>query len=165
MAAFKLAGRGSPANETLGRLGSLEVRLARNAAEVRRAQRLRYRVFYKEGSAIADAKTQLARRDIDAFDSICDHLLVIDHAKQRARTSGRPWSALIGCCAQQHRRAVTAASTPPSEFDIGQLVTRHPILRFLELGRSCVLAPYRNKRTVELLWHGSGPTCCSIAST
>jgi putative hemolysin len=27
-------------------------------------------------------------------------------------------------------------------------------LQFLELGRSCVLAPYRNKRTVELLWHG-----------
>jgi putative hemolysin len=27
-------------------------------------------------------------------------------------------------------------------------------LKFLELGRSCVLAPYRNKRTVELLWHG-----------
>ena len=45
-----------------GRLGTLEVRLARNAAEVRRAQRLRYRVFYKEGSASADAKTMLARR-------------------------------------------------------------------------------------------------------
>jgi L-ornithine Nalpha-acyltransferase len=27
-------------------------------------------------------------------------------------------------------------------------------LRFLELGRSCVLPAYRNKRTVELLWHG-----------
>jgi L-ornithine Nalpha-acyltransferase len=27
-------------------------------------------------------------------------------------------------------------------------------LRFLELGRSCVLPRYRNKRTVELLWHG-----------
>jgi putative hemolysin len=24
----------------------------------------------------------------------------------------------------------------------------------MELGRSCVLEPYRNKRTVELLWHG-----------
>ena len=31
---------------------------------------------------------------------------------------------------------------------------RHPRPRFLELGRSCVLKPYRNKRTVELLWHG-----------
>ena len=27
-------------------------------------------------------------------------------------------------------------------------------MNFLELGRSCVLPPYRNRRTVELLWHG-----------
>ena len=40
------------------------------------------------------------------------------------------------------------------EFDIGGLIARHGNLQFLELGRSCVLAPYRNKRTVELLWHG-----------
>ena len=40
------------------------------------------------------------------------------------------------------------------EFDIGALIGRHAHLQFLELGRSCVLAPYRNKRTVELLWHG-----------
>ena len=40
------------------------------------------------------------------------------------------------------------------EFDIGALIARHGNLQFLELGRSCVLAPYRNKRTVELLWHG-----------
>jgi putative hemolysin len=40
------------------------------------------------------------------------------------------------------------------EFDIGGLIARHPSLKFLELGRSCVLPPYRDKRTVELLWHG-----------
>jgi L-ornithine Nalpha-acyltransferase len=34
--------------KTLGRLGSLEVRLASKAAEVRRAQKLRYQVFYQE---------------------------------------------------------------------------------------------------------------------
>ena len=41
-----------------------------------------------------------------------------------------------------------------SEFDIARLIARHRDLKFLELGRSCVLPPYRNKRTVELLWHG-----------
>jgi putative hemolysin len=40
------------------------------------------------------------------------------------------------------------------EFNISTLVARHSHLQFLELGRSCVLLPYRNKRTVELLWHG-----------
>ena len=34
------------------------------------------------------------------------------------------------------------------------MIGRHAKLQFLELGRSCVLAAYRNKRTVELLWHG-----------
>ncbi len=27
----------------------------------------------------------------------------------------------------------------------------------MELGRSCVLPDYRTKRTVELLWQGTGP--------
>jgi putative hemolysin len=41
-----------------------------------------------------------------------------------------------------------------SEFEIGPILSAHPGLRMLELGRSCVLKPFRNKRTVELLWHG-----------
>jgi putative hemolysin len=149
---FKHAGRKIAADETLGRLGTLEVRLARNAAEVRRAQRLRYRVFYKEGSAIADAKTMLARRDIDSFDSICDHLLVIDHAHEGGKNGPNvvgTYRLLPQDIAERHGGFYTS-----SEFDIDTLVKRHPSLRFLELGRSCVLPQYRNKRTVELLWHG-----------
>src|SRR5882724_9815622 len=34
---------------TLGRLGALEVRLAHQKHDVKRAQKLRYRVFYKDG--------------------------------------------------------------------------------------------------------------------
>jgi L-ornithine Nalpha-acyltransferase len=149
---FKHAGRAIPADETLGRLGPLEVRLARNPTEVRRAQRLRYRVFYKEGAAIADAKTRLSRRDIDAFDSICDHLLVIDHAKD----DGKAGPNVVGTyrLLPQEIAARHGGFYTSSEFEIGTLVKRHPSLRFLELGRSCVLPPYRNKRTVELLWHG-----------
>jgi putative hemolysin len=144
--------KGRPA-ESLGRLGSLEVRLARNAGDVRRAQRLRYRVFYQEKSAIADAATLLARRDVDAFDAICDHLLVIDHAPVAARRLRRK-TAVVGTyrllrqdVANRHGGFYSAG-----EFDIEPLLTRHRGLSFLELGRSCVLAPYRNKRTIELLW-------------
>lgn len=137
---------------TMGRLGPLEVRLARTAAEVRRAQRLRYRVFYKEMSANAAPSAILAQRDIDPFDAYCDHLLVLDH-NSRTRT-GKP--AIVGTyrllrqdVAERHGGFYSAG-----EFDVGALMARHSGLRFLELGRSCVLAPYRNKRTVELLWHG-----------
>src|ERR1700730_6329893 len=86
--------RTAHACEPLGRLGSLEVRLARKAAEVRRAQKLRYRVFYQEMSAIADAATLFSRRDVAPFDAICDHLLVIDHAIADKRLPGGP--AVVG---------------------------------------------------------------------
>ena len=141
----------------LGRIGALEVRLAQTRKDVRRAQKLRYKVFYRDGGAIADAATMLARRDKDAFDRICDHLLVIDHgAMARGKTALRRQPPVVGTyrllpqdAAERHGGFYTA-----NEFDVASLVQRHGHLRFLELGRSCVLPPYRNKRTVELLWHG-----------
>ena len=63
----------------LGRLGSLEVRLATTTKDIRRAQRLRFKVFYEEMSAVPNGAALLSRRDIDDFDAFCDHLLVLDH--------------------------------------------------------------------------------------
>jgi putative hemolysin len=40
------------------------------------------------------------------------------------------------------------------EYDIAPLIRTKPDYRFVEMGRSCVLKPYRNKRTLELLWQG-----------
>jgi putative hemolysin len=141
--------------QTLGQSGSLEVKLAKKAHEVRSAQRLRYNVFYKEMSAIPAATTLIARRDVDAFDTICDHLNVVDHdwprlvfGFNRPRVVGT-YRLLRQEIAERHGGFYTQA-----EFDVGALLARHAKLRFLELGRSCVLPPYRNKRTVELLWHG-----------
>jgi putative hemolysin len=140
--------------QSLGRLGSLEVRLACKAAEVRQAQKLRYQVFYQEGSATADAAKMMARRDVDAFDAICDHLLVLDHSLPTSSLRRAP--AVVGTyrllrqdVAARHGGFYTAG-----EFDINGLIARHRGLKFLELGRSCVLPEYRNKRTVELLWQG-----------
>lgn len=140
--------------QTLGRIGSLEVRLAQTAAEVRQAQKLRYRVFYQEGSAIPNPGRLFARRDVDSYDAICDHLLVIDHDARDRSALNRPtvvgtYRLLRQPLAEDHGGFYTAG-----EFAIGGLIERHNDLQFLELGRSCVLAPYRNKRTVELLWHG-----------
>src|SRR5664279_5889510 len=139
--------------QSLGRIGSMEVRLAQTAAEVRQAQKLRYRIFYQEGSAIPNPGRLFARRDVDSYDAFCEHLLVLDHSV-RDRHQGKP--AVVGtyrllrqALAEEYGGFYTS-----SEFDIGGLLARHKHLQFLELGRSCVLAPYRNKRTVELLWHG-----------
>src|SRR5476651_173492 len=147
------AARALRPSQSLGRIGSLEVRLAQTAAEVRQAQKLRYRIFYQEGSAIPNPGRLFARRDIDAYDAICEHLLVIDHAALDSRP-GKP--AVVGTyrllrqpLAEQHGGFYSSG-----EFNIGGLIAGHTNLQILALGRSCVLAPYRNKGTVELLWHG-----------
>jgi putative hemolysin len=154
-----LVRRFSPSTGTsqppLGRLGSLEVKLAASAGEVRRAQALRYHVFFQEMSAQSDLLSRRLRCDADRFDRICDHLLVLDHAAADGSLLGsRPpvvgtYRLLRDDVAHRNGGFYTAG-----EFDIAPLIAREPSLRFLELGRSCVLAPYRNKRTVELLWHG-----------
>ena len=140
--------------QSLGRAGALEVRLAQTAAEVRQAQKLRYRVFFQEGSAVPNPARLIARRDVDTYDAICDHLLVVDHESRDRSAQGRP--AVVGtyrllrqALAEDYGGFYTAG-----EFDIGGLIERHGYLQFVELGRSCVLPEYRNKRTVELLWHG-----------
>ena len=144
---------GAPLPDPLGRLGSLEVRLARSGADVRRAQRLRFRVFFKEMSATPDAAALIGRRDADPYDALCDHLLVIDHAHLVGPTR-RP--AVVGTYRLLRQDVAEAAGGfySDNEFQVSALVARHAGKKFLELGRSCVLAPYRNKRTVELLWHG-----------
>jgi putative hemolysin len=138
---------------TLGRMGTLEARLATEKRDVRHAQKLRYKVFYKDGTAIADAVTMLARRDKDTFDKICDHVLVVDHAGKPTISGKLPvvgtYRLLRQELADRHGGFYTE-----NEFDIAGMVDRHPDLRFLELGRSCVLPKYRTKRTVELLWQG-----------
>ena len=148
------AARAHQLSQTLGRIGSLEVRLAQTAAEVRQAQKLRYRVFYQEGFAIPNPGRLFKRRDVDSYDAICEHLLVLDHASPDGQQGNR--SAMVGTyrllrqtLADEYGDFYTS-----SVFDIGAMITRHNNLQFVELGRSCLLAPYRNKRTVELLWHG-----------
>jgi putative hemolysin len=138
----------------LGRIGTLEVRLAQTAAEVRQAQKLRYRVFYQEGSAVPNPGRLFARRDIDAYDAICDHLLVVDHATRDRSALNRPRVVGTYRLLRQPLAEEYGGFYSAGEFDVGALTARHGNLQFLELGRSCVLAPYRNKRTVELLWYG-----------
>ncbi|ORE92313.1 hemolysin-like protein [Aurantimonas sp. 22II-16-19i] len=146
-----LVRRFDPAAPLLGRLGDLEVRLARNAAEVKAAQQLRYRVFYEEMNAQPSKLQKMTRRDRDSFDRYCDHLLVIDHAR-----GGPILSRIVGTyrLMRGERAMLAGGFYTAQEFDIAPMLARHSGKRFLELGRSCVLKDYRGKRTVELLWQG-----------
>lgn len=141
-----------PTPDTLGRMGNLEVRLAATKRDLHRAQKLRYRVFYKELSAQPDAVTRVRRRDADAYDAICDHLLVLDHDMKERR---KPKVVGTYRLLRQDMAALHGGFYTQGEFDIEPLLAaRDRDFRFMELGRSCVLKPYRNRRTLELLWQG-----------
>jgi L-ornithine Nalpha-acyltransferase len=145
---------GALADMPLGRSGSLEVRLARGPRDLWTCQRLRYRVFYEEMAAKPSIKTLLLRRDADRYDGICDHLMVIDHDAISA--TGRRKPKIVGTyrLLRQEVAERHGGFYSQGEFDVAPLMAAHQSLRFLELGRSCVLQPYRTKKTVELLWHG-----------
>ena len=130
------------------RSGNLRVCLGDGADDIEAAQRLRYHVFYEERHAQPSPEMAAVKRDLDGFDAICDHLLVIDDA----HPSGAPtvvgtYRLLRRSVALAHGRFYTA-----DEFDIGPLLTVEGEL--LELGRSCVAAEYRNRSTMQLLWRG-----------
>ncbi|MEM1285655.1 MAG: GNAT family N-acyltransferase [Pseudomonadota bacterium] len=143
-----------PLSPVLGSIGPLEVRLATTPRDIHRAQRLRFDVFYKEMSAKPGMLHRLLRRDFDRYDPLCDHLLVLDHDAPPDPGTGEP--AIVGTyrLLPQSVAEENDGFYTTGEYRIDALVKARPDLTFLELGRSCVLKPYRTKRTVELLWHG-----------
>lgn len=136
---------------TLGRIGTLETRLAGSPSEIDAAQALRFSVFSDEMGAFMPPDAQLARRDLDSFDACCDHLLVLD-----TTIAGAPEDQVVGTyrLLRQDVARLHQGFYSSSEFAVEDLIARHPQSRFLELGRSCVLPAYRTRRTVELLWQG-----------
>jgi L-ornithine Nalpha-acyltransferase len=130
------------------RSGPLEVRLAISPAEVEASQRLRYRVFVDELGARPGAEALRTGLDADKFDSYCDHLLVLDHAKGEGVASiVGTYRLLRRSVARLHDGFYTA-----TEFDISRLESVPG--EILELGRSCVDAEHRNRPTMQLLWKG-----------
>ena len=128
--------------------GSLVIRLAETPAEVRAAQHLRFRVFCQEMSAQTSLEMAAAEREGDAFDEVCDHLLVFD------RALGSSPRAVIGTYRLLRRDGAARIGRfySEDEFDLARLRQRPDGI--LELGRSCVDPAYRSGATVQLLWRG-----------
>ena len=128
--------------------GSLEVRLATSAEDIAASQALRFAVFYEERAAVADATMAALRRDIDVFDAVADHLLVVDHARGPGPEGiVATYRLMRRAHAEKAGRFYTAG-----EYDISLLLDDPG--EILELGRSCVHAEYRSKHVIDLLWRG-----------
>ena len=130
------------------RAGPLGVRLASNLAEVDAAQALRYRVFYDEMGAIPSPEALASKRDVDAFDSVADHLLVVDHQL------GDGPEGVVGCYRLIRRAAANRVGgfSSADEYDISKMLSFPG--EVLELGRSCVDPGHRGRSTMQLLWRG-----------
>jgi putative hemolysin len=128
--------------------GPLQVRLAESAADIDAALALRYRIFYEIMGAKPLPGMAEQRRDHDAYDAICDHLLVFDHSR------GSGAEAVVGTYRLIRREAAArfGAFYSAAEYDIARLIA-YPG-EILELGRSCVDAGYRARPVMQLLWGG-----------
>ncbi|MEX8518645.1 MAG: GNAT family N-acetyltransferase [Leptothrix sp. (in: b-proteobacteria)] len=123
---------------------ALEVTWARDEADVRAAQRLRYQVFAEEmGARLTTPPGTPAGYDVDVFDPYCEHLLV-------RSTGDEP--QVIGTYRVLTPQAAKRVGGwySDTEFDLTRL---RPLQgRMAELGRSCVHPDHRSGAVIMALW-------------
>lgn len=125
---------------------SITVRLAKDAQEIKAAQRLRYEVFFEEFNAKPTPEAARLRLDFDAYDAYADHIVVIDSAAKPEKIIGT-YRLLKRAEAEAHGQFYSS-----SEYNLDVLLNSGASL--LELGRSCVLPEYRTRPVLQLLWQG-----------
>jgi len=127
---------------------NFSVRLAETPAEIDASQALRYRVFYDEMQACPSPEAKARRRDFDAFDDICDHLLVIDANRMNGGVGVvGTYRLLRRSVALRHHGFYSA-----QEYDLSSLLGFEG--EIVELGRSCVDSDYRSRSVMQMLWRG-----------
>ena len=128
------------------------IKLAETKSELKKAQALRYSVFYKEKKAKPSFPKKMMRLDYDKIDKFADHLIVIHKKRKGIKDEIVGTYRLIrGDIASNFGGFYTS-----SEFDLTNILNLYNYKQILELGRSCVHKDYRNGITMKLLW-------CAIA--
>src|SRR5277367_825294 len=125
------------------RAASYAVRLARDAADVEAAQRLRFEVFNLELNEGLDT-AYLNGLDADQFDECCDHLLVED---ARSGLVVGTYRLQTGQLAAAHHGYYSAQEFDFTPFELIRCET-------VELGRACVHRDHRKLAVLNLLWRG-----------
>lgn len=125
--------------------GTLSLKIAESKEEVIAAQRLRYEVFYKEMGARPLGDMAQTERENLAYDDHCVHLLVMD-------TTANMVVGTYRITTDEKVKQANVSLYTATEFDIDKLYATGG--RIMEISRSCILAPYRNKATINLLWKG-----------
>ena len=125
------------------------IKIAESNFEIKKAQSLRYKIFFKEKKITKKSFKFLLQRDYDFYDKISDHLIIIDNNREIRDNVIGTYRLLRGNCAKLYRGFYTE-----QEFDISNLKKNFSSKDILELGRSCVHPQYRSGIILKLLWQG-----------
>lgn len=126
------------------------VKIAETEAELRGAQRLRYRVFVEEMGATARPEEHAARLEWDEFDPYFDHLILL--ADGDGTEAMDPLDRVVGVYRLMRDDAAKAGRGfyGATEYDLSLL--ERSGRKLVELGRSCVAADHRGGVGMHLLW-------------
>ena len=125
------------------------IKIAESNFEIKKAQSLRYKIFFKEKKIKKKSFKFLLQRDYDFYDKISDHLIIIDNNREVKDNVIGTYRLLRGNCAKLYRGFYTE-----QEFDISNLKKNFSSKDILELGRSCIHPQYRSGIILKLLWQG-----------
>ena len=117
--------------------GRYLIKTATTSQELYDYLKLRHDVFYRE----ILKKESPTGIDIDQFDMLCDHLLIIDSETNKVAGGYRLNCSLF-----------TQNFYSSLEFDLSKLI--HLTGPHVELGRACIDKNYRNGTVITLLWRG-----------
>jgi putative hemolysin len=119
---------------------SLRVQWAQSLADVRAAQRLRYRVFAEEGGT--RLSSSVLHHELDAFDPWCEHLLVRREADDEVVGTYRVLTPEMA--------RINGGLHADARFDLTPLWSLRPSL--IELDRACVHPEHRTGGVILALW-------------
>ena len=142
--------RSASTNKTFQEIefGNFVIKLTEKKSELKKAQALRYSIFYKEKKAKPSFPKKILALDYDKVDKFADHLIVID------KGSIAPKNKIVGTY-RLIRGDVSAnfgGFYTSSEFNLSNILDVYKNNQILELGRSCVHKDYRNGTVMNLLW-------------
>jgi len=118
-------------------------RLAESSVDIEKAQRLRFEVFNLEMDE-GLRESYDTGLDQDAFDDVCDHLIVEDGVKGSVVGTYR---LQTGTSAATHRGYYSEQEFKFTPYEQARD-------QIIELGRACVHVDHRNFTVLSLLWKG-----------
>ncbi len=119
------------------KIGSFRLKTANSNIELKKAFELRYEVFHKEFKGL-DQRTGW---DIDQYDFLCDHLIIVDEKTNTVAGTFRLNSSDLSNQLYSAR-----------EFNISRILAQEGAK--IEMGRVCIKQPYRRGIVTSLIWKG-----------